>query len=133
MKILIKYLTIIFLIAVALSPTFTQDISKTNSLFKKLIGAWVWVKSYGGIPYRVETPKTRGYNILLTFTKDSTYTRWTDQDSLLSYSQFKFTFDSDNYLLINGKIKQIDFSGQDSLYISDICTDCLAHLYIRKK
>jgi hypothetical protein len=102
-----------------------------SSILDKLVGTWNWIKTTEALSGKIKTPETTGQNITIEITKDSTYRFYKDGKKI--YDD-KFTIEFDIYVNRNGFLTQsVGFKGQDTLYLSDVCSDCPGNIYIRKK
>ena len=111
------------------SITCPEEVTKTAITYEDLEGTWIWVKSSGGSPEITETPAKKGYGMTVVFSSDSMYK--VDRDGIQVFKD-KFIIEKENYLKGGFGLQAVWLRGKDTLFLNDICLDCMGHMFVRK-
>lgn len=135
-KILLISLTLLSIFSLTQCGKSTAPETDTN-----LIGQWQWEYSVGGMTgWDRLTPEINGYNIILSFKPDSTYTRTMINDSVVNaydgtyyivYEQIDFlsTVDSGNVIHLSGNAPSLIEIKGNNLALTDLWPDGFGSSY----
>lgn len=143
------FIAVLLGISITLSAC-KKSIDLPHPELEKLFGSWEWIGSSGGFSGDNITPSSAGYSKTVEFRKNGVY-RWYKNGKLEDKMRFTVTQDSSSiftnglaYIIVYSNAgvlgpdnyshrESIRFLSHDTLFLSEECSDCYGHAYVRSK